>query len=605
MRRSHARRAEQPSRELSSRAERTPPHAALFRDDSFVSRMHAASSPPPSSAAALTWRQAQRCERTEAVRRRSPFASAPPPLGVPSAPSPPAPPSLSRAVAVPLTAHLARLAAKPASFPPESRGLHLRYLVGARPVPMAPRNARRGATRRGAACAPGSEAQLECLAPLPAPVVRQILALVPLDTRLRCREVSKAWGAALADPSLWRDVDLVDLAAENVPTQRSTALLRCAAALSDGTVESVRVYSESLGLQPHCLDFMAALTDAKRGGLLRSIDLADAEHSEEYLHGAVVERILTAVPEVTRFFTGLHPQSFETARAMLRREGLFRALVVKNLILDRESGALDDAAIAELMRDMHAAQAQGWLETVRFEHLELGQGAMDALADAVRACGVDKLCLYACRLTPACTPALVSMAGTLERFYIERSPTFLHGAACGAQFGAALSVSTSLRTLRLRDVGLFGDPEAGLALLESLTEEYDLLDLAFLDIGDNLVFVDVWREYIGAALAKIVRSAPLLDAVDISSCDLRDEGVQPIVEAMYECTSLKTVLLFGNTLSAAFQRDTLFPFAVASTGLRNLHATAEQPLDFASLAVAAVQLRAAGVAVGTAIAADA
>ena len=37
---------------------------------------------------------------------------------------------------------------------------------------------------------------------LPRPLAAAIFALVPVDTRLRCSEVSRAWRALLADKSL-------------------------------------------------------------------------------------------------------------------------------------------------------------------------------------------------------------------------------------------------------------------------------------------------------------------------------------------------------------------------------------------------------------------
>lgn len=46
------------------------------------------------------------------------------------------------------------------------------------------------------------------LAALPLVLLRAILLCVPVDTRLRCREVCCGWRDALSEPALWAAVDL-------------------------------------------------------------------------------------------------------------------------------------------------------------------------------------------------------------------------------------------------------------------------------------------------------------------------------------------------------------------------------------------------------------
>jgi hypothetical protein len=61
---------------------------------------------------------------------------------------------------------------------------------------------------------------------LTSPLSRKVLALLPLDTRLRCAEVSPRWRAAVAECSLWVRLDFDGVARRNA----NDALLRCAAA---------------------------------------------------------------------------------------------------------------------------------------------------------------------------------------------------------------------------------------------------------------------------------------------------------------------------------------------------------------------------------------
>lgn len=72
------------------------------------------------------------------------------------------------------------------------------------------------------------------LADLPPPLLRALLALVPADMRLRCREVCPGWRDALAEKALWAHIDISDLSGvAAVPTD---ALLRALSAASGHTM---------------------------------------------------------------------------------------------------------------------------------------------------------------------------------------------------------------------------------------------------------------------------------------------------------------------------------------------------------------------------------
>ena len=65
---------------------------------------------------------------------------------------------------------------------------------------------------------------------LPRPLALAIFALLPVDTRLRCSEVSRAWRALLADTSLWTRLDLCSTSG----VRFSEALFRAAVAKAGG-----------------------------------------------------------------------------------------------------------------------------------------------------------------------------------------------------------------------------------------------------------------------------------------------------------------------------------------------------------------------------------
>ncbi len=59
------------------------------------------------------------------------------------------------------------------------------------------------APRRSARVAAVVERESSALPPLPLSIVFAIFALLPVDARLRCREVCCGWRAVLRERSLW------------------------------------------------------------------------------------------------------------------------------------------------------------------------------------------------------------------------------------------------------------------------------------------------------------------------------------------------------------------------------------------------------------------
>jgi hypothetical protein len=72
---------------------------------------------------------------------------------------------------------------------------------------------------------------------LPRPLVRDIFELLPIDTRLRCVEVCRAWRGLFSQPSMWSLVDFRGLRDEQHDTALTTELLWAAAARARGRIE--------------------------------------------------------------------------------------------------------------------------------------------------------------------------------------------------------------------------------------------------------------------------------------------------------------------------------------------------------------------------------
>jgi len=84
---------------------------------------------------------------------------------------------------------------------------------------------------------------LPLLGPLPGDLVKLILRLLPLDRRLRAREVCRGWRFFLNDASFWTHVDLSPSCGVNPrfldSWRRGLALLRAACVCAKGGLQSV------------------------------------------------------------------------------------------------------------------------------------------------------------------------------------------------------------------------------------------------------------------------------------------------------------------------------------------------------------------------------
>jgi hypothetical protein len=92
---------------------------------------------------------------------------------------------------------------------------------------------------------------------LPTVLWQALFALLPVDQRLRCREVCRDWRAALEERSLWTRLDLSE--ASGVAPQyqgwhrRCTGLLLAAAARAGGQLQSLELGTYSSGLDRDAL----------------------------------------------------------------------------------------------------------------------------------------------------------------------------------------------------------------------------------------------------------------------------------------------------------------------------------------------------------------
>ena len=110
---------------------------------------------------------------------------------------------------------------------------------------------RRANHLRGLRDAREAALSLPLLGPLSGDLVKLILRLLPFDTRLRAREVSRGWCALLEDASLWTRVDLSASCSVNpcflTLEDHTLALLRAACVRAKGSLESLDLSGMSGG----------------------------------------------------------------------------------------------------------------------------------------------------------------------------------------------------------------------------------------------------------------------------------------------------------------------------------------------------------------------
>ena len=82
------------------------------------------------------------------------------------------------------------------------------------------------------------------LSPLPRGFVRAVFLLLPVDTRLRCSEVNRAWRALLSDTTFF---ECLDLSVSSNLANFSLPLLRAALAKAGGRLRALDITDQNLG----------------------------------------------------------------------------------------------------------------------------------------------------------------------------------------------------------------------------------------------------------------------------------------------------------------------------------------------------------------------
>jgi hypothetical protein len=402
---------------------------------------------------------------------------------------------------------------------------------------------------------------------LPLPLVLLIFSLLPVDCRLRCAEVCRGWRGVLAERSLWTRLDVSRASGVRMVREMEgslDALCRCAAARAAGGLHSLHVDAHLVS--------QAVLRDvaAASAGALCELRV-HGDEPYQWLTPDEVGVLCDAAPRLRFFGTDLNVDAADAqaARAALRNEAPFGPLRVRRLFAYLRDA--DAAGVVAFAADV-AAHASLCELVLLLASLD-APAALDAVVDAALARRLHSISFSHCRLSPASAPALARLlrSDTLTSLSIEGDGLVLLDAAAAAVLAAALRANATLTALSLRVVGVFSefsDPAVATELLGALTGHASLRSL---DLEHDRVF-DAHRAAAGALFGALVAAnAPSLTQLNVAYCDLGDDGLSPLFDALRVNSHLRTLKCGGyGIMSEAFAADALLPAVRANASLRCL-----------------------------------
>jgi hypothetical protein len=400
---------------------------------------------------------------------------------------------------------------------------------------------------------------------LPPVLVRDILSHLPADQLARAACVCRAWKIAVADPALWRRLDLAH--GSGVTCRVDDAALRATAARARGGLEALDVTGERISWEA------VLAVAAANAATLRELRTA---HNQEYEWTEVphLQALLAAAPTLQVVEADVLCDC-ATARRLLRNEPPFGLLRLRGLFMEivdeDEEADRTFPALAELV-----AHPLTRLELSSGIDAPLTPDKLGVVADAAHALRLSHLHFGDCVLSPAAAPALARMlcSAALTEFNISNevyeADEAMFDVPAAALLSNTLRANRTLRSFKLRDVLLWDVVHAAVLLLGALTGHASIRTL---ELPYNRVTTDAAAVAGGFALGLLVAAdAPALEELDLSECDLGDTGLGSLVDALPYNHHLRKLRIGGNRNSAAFAATRLLPAVRANTSLRYLEA---------------------------------
>ena len=390
---------------------------------------------------------------------------------------------------------------------------------------------------------------------LPRPLVISILVLLPVKTRLRCSEVSRAWRALLTDTVCWECLDF-----SVFDGRFSEALFFAAVAKAGGQLRELDVSSGFIRLT------YAALLNAVNANS-QALQRLRLHTGVEKMSLNLVAQLCAAAPGVRELSTDVTFLAAE-ARSLLRREPPFGALNIRDCTLEGARGQDDNLFLSRAADlTLHGA----CLDKLILVAAPLtSRAAWDALANVAISVRLTNLTVMFTQLGPSCVPGLARLLrdGSISalRLYGSHHNGLFVDAGTEPVISAALRANSTLTILNLTNVGLWDEP-AGIALVDALVGHPTLKSVQIQSatvVGDAVI-----RAFAGAALGRLVAANSALTSLNVSSSALGDDSLRPLFAALPSNTHLWSLSAACNGISAAFTQVILASVR-ASRSLRYL-----------------------------------
>jgi len=376
------------------------------------------------------------------------------------------------------------------------------------------------------------------LGPLPSEVVLLVLRLLPLDARLRAREVSRGLCALLEDVRFWTHVDLGIGCGVNPGflngKGRTLALLRAACVRATGKLQSMYLWGVSYCEPPLCvLEWLDSVSAANKASLR---DLVAPTH--DVLEVDQVTLLCRALP-VCRVRCAVECDVVE-ALPLLRRKPPYELLSIGKLRFFQEDE--DEQALLDLASALSAYKG---MEKLNINEVPLTTRAVDALVDAAVSAGIKDTYFGGCSLSQTALPALTRLIQSpgFERLRVRNDAVDLFGGPAMPAFCEALRNSKSLRVLELEWVNLWADSAAAYQLIAAIEGHSALHELKLRNNPTDRT--PAAQQAAGECLARLIAQSSSLRGLDLSYDGLGEAGLEPFFQALRSSTGL-VKLIFGH-----------------------------------------------------------
>ena len=395
------------------------------------------------------------------------------------------------------------------------------------------------------------------LSSLSAETLREVLVRLPVDARARAAAVCRLWRDILADRSLWTRLDLSHASGVAFPRVTDAVLLGAAAKAGGGLT---------------VLDASEGCYLLTRGALTQVVEANAGALTELHWHERFTETELEAVLRAAPLLRELHVEVNVAGVAvgqMLRNEPPFGPLRILSLAVQSpwpSNEATMRVFTAELSASKSPVQALCLMNPPPFE-----DGAFDALVDVALVRQLKSFQLYDLRSVISAS-SLARLLGseslsiaTISGSFRNETMLITELPSSATLITAARDTNSTLSYLDLSATGILSDAAAAEVLFHALLIAHPMLHN--IDLGRNPVAV-ADRARIGALLGALVAAnSQRLTWLNFVDCNLGDEGLGPLVDALKDNTTLRSLYCYGNDISEAFAHQRLRPAILANTGL--------------------------------------